>query len=70
MSGYSPEALAVRMVNGDDLIITAINGAYVGLKADIVTSRGEWIHATVKGYGPRGLWINTAHIATVEEVAE
>lgn len=70
MSDFYPEALAVRMANGDDLIVTAVNGCRICLKSSIVTSRGEWIHATVKGYGPRGLWINTAQIATVEEVAE
>ena len=70
MSDSCPEALAVRMANGDDLIVTAINGCRVYLKSRIVTSKAEWIHVNVKGYGPCGLWINTAQIATVEEVDE
>ena len=68
MSGYYPEALAVRMANGDDLIVTAVDNLRVCLKSSIVTAKGGWVHVNAKGYGPCGLWLNTSNIVSIKEV--
>ena len=68
MSCGHPEALAVRMANGDELTVTAVGDVRINLKSRIMISGGDWIYVHAKGRSPRGLWINTAQIVSIEEV--